>query len=125
MRQLVGPMGPAQRIHQFRVLRLPGRLSFAGGFPMDECSQRKQTRSHRNCGSRFGRNCYGYTERVCCEQVIRVIAIDHADNQEIPVLRHDDRLHPAVRELLRVPAFVVDGLDSAIWTFGLIRLSDR
>ena len=36
-------------------------------------------------------------------------------HQSPAILRYDDQLHPAVRELLRVPAFIVNGLEVAIW----------
>ena len=41
------------------------------------------------------------------------------------ILRHDDQLHPPVRELLRVPPFVVDGFDATIRTLRLVRLGKR
>ena len=36
-------------------------------------------------------------------------------HQPPAILGNDDQLYPAVRELLRVPAFIVNGLEVAIW----------
>ena len=55
-----------------------------------------------------------FARELGIDEQVRMSGESHL-HQPPAILRHDDQLHPAVRELLRVPAFVVNGLDVAIW----------